>query len=87
MWCQFHGTRGAFVFKRHKGQCERKLDRGTLGLLRCLLALFSIDQSTADIRGALHEKLLFVRGLFLVWWGLTPSWPSRSSRLWFVKRM
>lgn len=78
---------GAFVFKRHKGQSERKMGGGTVGLLRCLLGLFSIDQSTAGSRGALHEKLLFVHGLFLVWWGLIPSWPSRSSRLWFVKRM
>lgn len=86
VWCQFHGS-GAFVYKRHKGQSERKMGGGTVGLLRCLLGLFSIDQSTAGSRGALYEKLLFVHGLFLVWWGLIPSWPSRSSRLWFVKRM
>lgn len=77
-----------FVFKRHLEQFKRKIGRETIRAhcLRYLLGLFSIGQGTAGIQGALHEKSLFVRGLFLVWQGSIPSWPVRSSRLWFEKR-
>lgn len=76
-----------FGFRKRFEQFKRMLGRETIrALLRCLLGLFSIGQGSAGIRGALHEKSLFVRGLFLVWRGSIPSWPVRSSRLWFEKR-
>lgn len=53
-------------FQETLGGSERKMGRGKVGFLRCLPGLFLIDQGTAGSRGALHEKSLFVRGLFLV---------------------
>lgn len=72
------------TWSNSRGKMGWRDNQGTF--LRCLLGLFSIGQGTADIQGALHEKSLFVRGLFLFWRGSIPSWPVRSSRQWFEKR-